>query len=108
MDKVGPICRSAEDCAIVFDAIRGLDPGDKTLIDAGFTYPGKVDLSDLKIGYFKSAFESDYDVSKFDKQTLRVLKKLGAKLIPVELDNDEIPYLRHVHHPDSRSGSCLR
>ncbi len=40
MDKVGAICRSAVDCAIVFDAIRGIDPKDKTVLDAGFTYPG--------------------------------------------------------------------
>ena len=92
MDKVGSICRSATDCAIVFDAIRGLDSGDKTLIDAGFTYPADVDLSKLRIGYFKRAFDSEYGVSRFDKQTLRVLKKLGADLIPVELDNDELPY----------------
>ncbi|MFO7672006.1 MAG: amidase [Bacteroidales bacterium] len=91
MDKVGPICRSAVDCAIVFDAIRGTDPKDKTVLDAGFTYPGLADLSRLKIGYFKSAFDSDYEESEFDDQTLKVLKKLGAKLIPVELDNDEIP-----------------
>ena len=92
MDKVGPLCRSATDCAIVFDAIRGLDMADKTLLDAGFTYPGEVDLSSLRIGYFKSAFDDDYEVSKFDKQTLKVLKKLGAELIPVELDNDDLPY----------------
>ncbi len=92
MDKVGPICRSATDCAIVFDAIRGLDPADKTLMDAGFTYNGDVDLSTLRIGYFKSAFDQDYRVSSFDKQTLRVLKKLGAELIPVELEGDELPY----------------
>lgn len=91
MDKVGPICRSAEDCAIVFDAIRGLDPKDKTLVDAGFSYPGEVDLSEMKIGYFQSAFNSGYGVSKFDEQTLKVLKKLGAKAIPVELDNEDIP-----------------
>lgn len=91
MDKVGPICRSAMDCAIVFDAIRGIDPGDKSVLDAGFTWPGEVDLSSLKIGYFKSAFDSDYEVSDFDKETLKVLRKLGANLIPVELDNDEIP-----------------
>jgi len=92
MDKVGPICRSATDCAIVFDAIRGLDPADKTLFDAGFYYPGKVDLSSLRIGYFKSAFDGEYGVSRFDKQTLRVLKRLGAELIPVELEGDELPY----------------
>jgi len=92
MDKVGPICRSATDCAIVFDAIRGLDPADKTLIEAGFSYPGEVDLSTLRIGYFKSAFDKDYGVSSFDKQSLRTLKKLGAELIPLELDGDELPY----------------
>ncbi|RLD87084.1 MAG: amidase [Bacteroidetes bacterium] len=92
MDKVGPLCRSATDCAIVFDAIRGLDRTDKTLLDAGFTYPGEVVLSSLRIGYFKSAFDDDYEVSNFDKQTLKVLKKMGAQLIPVELDNDDLPY----------------
>ena len=92
MDKVGPICRSATDCAIVFDAIRGLDPADKTLFDAGFSYPGKVDLSQLRIGYFKSAFDEEYGVSSFDRQTLKILKKLGAELIPVELESDELPY----------------
>ena len=92
MDKVGAICRSATDCAIVFDAIRGLDPADKTLFDAGFSYPGKVDLSELQIGYFKSAFDEEYGVSRFDKQTLRALKKLGAELIPVELESDDLPY----------------
>jgi Asp-tRNA(Asn)/Glu-tRNA(Gln) amidotransferase A subunit family amidase len=92
MDKVGPICRSASDCAIVFDAIRGLDTADKTLIDAGFEYPGKVDLSKLRIGYLKSAFDDEYGVSRFDKQTLRTLKRLGAELIPVELDNKGMPY----------------
>ncbi len=92
MDKVGPICRSVLDCAIVFDAIRGLDEKDKTLVDAGFIYPGDVDLSELKIGYFKTAFESEYGVSRFDKQTLRVLKRLGAELIPVDLEGGKIPY----------------
>lgn len=92
MDKVGPICRSATDCAIVFDAIRGLDPADKTLLDAGFSYPGEVDLSTLRIGYLKSAFEEEYGVSRYDRQTLRTMKKLGAELIPVELEDDKIPY----------------
>ncbi len=91
MDKVGPICRSATDCAIVFDAIRGPYPGDKMVYDAGFTFPGEVDLSKLRIGYFKSAFDEDYGVSRFDLQTLRVLRRLGAELIPVDLNTPEIP-----------------
>lgn len=87
MDKVGPICRSAHDCAIVFDAIRGEDPGDPTIIKAGFGFEEK-ELSDLRIGYFRSAFESDYLFKKQDRQTLRELRKLGATLIPVDLETD--------------------
>ena len=87
MDKVGPICRSAEDCAIVFDAIRGPDENDPTLIAAGFNYQ-EVDLSKLRIGYFKKAFEKDDQFKKEDQETLRVLRKLGAKLVPVDLDVD--------------------
>lgn len=85
MDKVGPICRSAEDCAIVFDAIRGADPNDPTLIEAGFTYR-KVDPASLRIGYFKEAFDADYPFKKQDQQSLKVLRQLGADLIPVDLD----------------------
>jgi Asp-tRNA(Asn)/Glu-tRNA(Gln) amidotransferase A subunit family amidase len=76
---------------MVFDAIRGLDPADKTLIDAGFAWPGEVDLGALKIGYFESAFDEDYGVSRFDEQTLRVLRKMGAELIPVDLGTPDIP-----------------
>jgi Asp-tRNA(Asn)/Glu-tRNA(Gln) amidotransferase A subunit family amidase len=61
------------------------------LYDAGFTWPGEVDLSELKIGYFKSAFDKEYGVAKFDRQTLRVLRRLGAELIPVDLDDHDIP-----------------
>ena len=91
MDKVGPICRSALDCAIVFDAIRGNDPGDRTLIEAGYSYPSNIDLSALKIGYFKTAFDQDYGTAAFDQKTLRALRKLGADLIPVNLGDDKIP-----------------
>ena len=85
MDKAGPICRSAEDCAIVFDAIRGPDPNDPTLIEAGFSYT-EVDPSELRIGYFKNAFKEDYPFKEQDRQSLEVLEKLGADLIPVDLD----------------------
>lgn len=87
MDKVGPICRSANDCAIVFEAIRGEYNDDPTVFNAGFDYKA-LKLSDLKIGYFKSAFDEDYLFKKEDKETLKVLKKLGAKLVPVDLNVD--------------------
>ncbi|HER09725.1 MAG TPA: amidase, partial [Bacteroides sp.] len=91
MDKVGPICRSASDCAIVFDFLRGPDPEDQSLIEAGYSFPGKPDLSGLRIGYLKSAFEGDYEVAEFDRKTLGVLRKLGAAPEPVELLPEGLP-----------------
>lgn len=85
MDKVGPLTRSVEDAAIVFDAIRGQDHMDHTVKDLPFNYVKDVDLSELRIGYYKSAFESNYGTASFDSTSLEVLRSLGAELIPVEL-----------------------
>ncbi len=57
MDKVGPMCRSVEDCALVFNAIYGPDGRDDTVVDAPFTWSPDVPLSKLRIGYIKSEFE---------------------------------------------------
>ncbi len=91
MDKVGPICRSAEDCAIVFDAIRGPDPADQSLLEAGFHYPGPADPSALRIGYLQQAFESEYPGAASDQETLHRLRKMGARLIPVRLEDELFP-----------------
>lgn len=88
MDKIGPICRSAEDCALVFDAIRGLDPKDLSLTEAAFNYQADVDLSQLRIGYLKADFgKYPYNRAK-DSVTMAVLESLGAELIPMELPSD--------------------
>ena len=92
MDKVGTICRSAKDCAIVFDAIRGPDPEDRTLIEAGFSYPEKTDLSKLRVGYLAGAFDRGDEQARFDRQTLALLRKMGADPIAVELDDERIPF----------------
>ena len=85
MDKIGPIARTVEDCAIVFEAIRGSDGIDQTVVDAPFNYSPEVDLSKLRIGYTKTLFERDYRGKENDAKSLEVLRKLGAKLIPIEL-----------------------
>ena len=56
MDKIGPMCRSVEDCAIVFNAIYGSDGRDETVVDAPFAWRPDVPLSSLKIGYVESEF----------------------------------------------------
>jgi Asp-tRNA(Asn)/Glu-tRNA(Gln) amidotransferase A subunit family amidase len=57
MDKIGPMCRSVEDCALVFNAIYGSDGRDDTVVDAPFVWNADVPLSKLRIGYIKSEFE---------------------------------------------------
>ncbi|MBC7409845.1 MAG: amidase [Arcicella sp.] len=86
MDKLGPICRTVEDCAIVFNAIYGKDGKDLTVMDAPFQFDGtKKDLKGIKIGFLKSDFEGKYGNKKTDSLTLIMMKKLGATLIPMEL-----------------------
>src|SRR5690606_8297448 len=57
MDKIGPMCRSVEDCVLVFNAIYGPDGRDDTVVDAGFEWDPDVPLSKLRIGYVASEFE---------------------------------------------------
>jgi Asp-tRNA(Asn)/Glu-tRNA(Gln) amidotransferase A subunit family amidase len=85
MDKIGPICRTVEDCALVFEVIRGSDGVDQTVVDAPFAYDFRVDLSELRIGYLRDPFDEDYPNKDNDAATLVELQELGAELIPVEL-----------------------
>ncbi len=86
MDKLGPICRTVEDCALVLAAIMGSDGKDATVVDAPFSYNADADLQAVKIGYIKSAFDSlSGPYRRSADSVLTVLQSLGAKLIPVEL-----------------------
>jgi Asp-tRNA(Asn)/Glu-tRNA(Gln) amidotransferase A subunit family amidase len=57
MDKIGPMCRTVQDCALVFNAIYGPDDRDDTVVDAPFAWNPDVPLSKLRIGYIKAEFE---------------------------------------------------
>jgi Asp-tRNA(Asn)/Glu-tRNA(Gln) amidotransferase A subunit family amidase len=96
MDKIGPICRSVEDCALVFDAIYGPDGKDSSVADAPFNWNPNIRLNDLRIGYLKSAFEEDREHKLHDPQTLDVLGSLGADLIPIELPNYPIEAMSFI------------
>lgn len=86
MDKLGPICRTVEDCALVFNAIYGPDEKDQSVIDLPFIYePKKTDLKKLRIGYLKADFDSAKEGKAFNDSVLAALKRLGAELIPIEL-----------------------
>ncbi len=83
MDKLGPLCRSALDCALVFSVLEGRDDRDRTTVDLGFDFDATRPLSSLKIGYLKSAFPMVGGGA--DKAVLDVLRAQGASLTPVEL-----------------------
>ncbi len=88
MDKIGPICRTVEDCAIVFHAIYGPDDKDATVVDLPFNWDTSRNLKTLKVGYLKSAFEQEREDKQWkanDEATLDVLRRLGLNLIPIEL-----------------------
>lgn len=101
MDKLGPICRSVEDCAIVLDAIYGPDDRDNTVIPADYHWNARLSPRSLRVGYVKSAFDLPqldpadpkrtlHATQKFDDAALDALHWLGINLIPVELP--DVPY----------------
>ena len=85
MDKLGPICRTAEDCALVFDAIRGPDGIDQTVFDPAFNYKVEIDPKNLRIGYLKKDLEQDSAFQKQNSAVLEKLKEMGFDLIEIEL-----------------------
>jgi Asp-tRNA(Asn)/Glu-tRNA(Gln) amidotransferase A subunit family amidase len=85
MDKIGPMTRSVEDCALVFNTIQGPDGQDPTVRDLPFNYEPLKTLKGTRIGYLKKAFESNYPNRANDSLTLKTLRDLGAELVPFEL-----------------------
>ncbi|HXU76914.1 MAG TPA: amidase [Methylomirabilota bacterium] len=88
MDKLGPICRTVEDCALVFNAIYGPDGVDQTLYDVPFNYNPRVNLKKLRIGFLKTDFDQEKGERKaHDDAALEKMRALGMDLVPMELPN---------------------
>lgn len=96
MDKIGPICRSAEDCALVLDAIHGPDGVDLAVRDYPFHWNPSSSPAAMRIGYVRSAFDLperdpanpdrlQHATKTQDDAALDVLRRIGARLVPVEL-----------------------
>jgi Asp-tRNA(Asn)/Glu-tRNA(Gln) amidotransferase A subunit family amidase len=85
MDKVGVLARSVEDCAVIFDAIRGSDGKDGAVIDAPFPWDAGRNPRSLRIGFDEAAFKEKSDDAEFDQAALTTLKSMGFDLKPVKL-----------------------
>ncbi len=84
MDKLGPMCRSVADCALIYNIIRGSDNLDRSVIDVPFQVPRPKQIENLRVAYVESAFK-DTSTKENDKAVLEILKSLGLNLIPIEL-----------------------
>ncbi len=99
MDKIGPIARTVEDCALVFDVIRGRDWLDPSVVDRPFSWPLARDIRSLRVGYVQELFERDRTLGvedeaeravleewqRHDMRTLQTLEEMGLELIPIQL-----------------------
>ena len=84
MDKIGPMCRSVDDCALVYSIIKGTDGEDHSVVDVPFQVPVKKELKSLRIGFVASAF-NDSITSDNDRIVIDRLRELGFTMIPIEL-----------------------
>lgn len=116
MDKIGPICRGVEDCALVLDALYGPDGRDLTVGDAPFIWQPDQPLSKLRIGFVKAEFEPQPNRAaggggagggggqgqnaaerlKMYQDALEALRKAGANLQPIELPKFDTNSLRII------------
>ncbi len=89
LDKVGPICRSVEDCALVLAAINGPDPADRSSIGAPFNFDATRGPEGLRVGYLPAAFE-DEGATGVDRAALEAVRRLGVEVVEIVLP--DLPY----------------
>jgi len=92
MDKVGPLARNAEDCAIVLSVIQGKDKNDLTTVDLPFGVNWNKDIKKLKVAYLQKDIEKDTtDSGNNLRNALKVFKEMGVDPIAVEMPKD-VPF----------------
>lgn len=96
LDKLGPMCRSADDCALVFDAIRGPDGLDATVVDAPFAWEPEIDLRGMRIGYLVQEIEAAEATRDLDRATVAALEQLGAEMVPLDLPDAPLDALEMI------------
>jgi aspartyl-tRNA(Asn)/glutamyl-tRNA(Gln) amidotransferase subunit A len=100
LDKLGPMCRSAEDCGHVLAAIAGRDPFDPTSRDSSFRFPvttlnrrtrGGANTP-LRLGVMKDSYEKAQDAVRENfLASLEVLRKQGMS-VEMDVKLPEFPY----------------
>jgi Asp-tRNA(Asn)/Glu-tRNA(Gln) amidotransferase A subunit family amidase len=112
-DTVGPMCRSAEDCALVLHAIHGPDGRDNAVMDVPFNWDASLDLKPLRVGYLRSEFEGPITGATaaevaFRRATranneaaLDVIRPLVSRVVPFELPDVAIPAIDFIRYAET-------
>ena len=88
LDKIGPMCRSVEDCAVVLHAIQGPDDRDFSVADVPFNWDAHLDTRKLRVGYLKGAFANTHQTPQVDANDAAALAKIrgmGIELVEMGL-----------------------
>jgi Asp-tRNA(Asn)/Glu-tRNA(Gln) amidotransferase A subunit family amidase len=88
LDKIGPMCRSVEDCAVVLGAMQGPDDRDLTVQDVPFNWDPTLDVRKLRVGVLRTAFAKTNQTAQTDANdaaALDALRRLGVTLVDVAL-----------------------
>src|SRR5262249_61051912 len=106
-DKFGSLWRSVEDGTMVLSALQGPDGKDNSIIDAPFNWEAPADVTKLRVGYLRSAFEGDV-TGDFERATrannqeaLRVIRSLGVSLVPFDLPDIPIPAIDFIRYAET-------
>jgi len=86
-DRIGPICRSAEDCAMVFAAIHGSDVYDRASRTMPFNYTGDVNLKAIKVGYARNYIDS-LPRNSAEKVAIKTLQDAGVQVTGFDFPSD--------------------
>ena len=86
-DRIGPICRSAEDAAIVFASIHGADVYDRASRSMPFNYKENIDLKKIRVAYAKNYIDS-LPGSSAEKNVIKVLRNAGVKITPIDFPSN--------------------
>lgn len=90
LDKIGPICRTAEDAATVFNFIHGTDGNDLSAVNRSFNLSKISGVKNLKIAFAKNHFERLDSTSSQEWGVIRALREQGIGVSPMILPDTDI------------------
>jgi Asp-tRNA(Asn)/Glu-tRNA(Gln) amidotransferase A subunit family amidase len=96
------MCRSSEDCALVFDAIYGPDGKDNTVLDVPFNWDASADVTKLRVGYVENlAGGTDDQARRNTEDAVRIIRSLGVPVVPFVLPDVPIEAIDVIRYAET-------